>query len=154
MVNCDCCGKGVLEIKCPHYHKDKRITEASNDKMCCVSQQSNGSYYLDRPHAYYYYVQTQIFVYQKQYCDFVICTFPHDQCEPSMHTTHFPQWGIVVNFPMQVSWLLPFVCATRTCWEVVLKTMPSGRQSNFEHFSGSWPWTFWRRMHRLFILLL
>ena len=79
MVNCDCCGKGVLERKCPYCHKNEGIIEASNDKKFCVSQREDGSYYLDHGHAYYYQVQTQIFVSKVHYCDFVVCTFPDDQ---------------------------------------------------------------------------
>ena len=44
-INCTFCGKGALEIKCPFKH------------------------------AYYYQVQTQLFVCDVDYADFCVCTF-------------------------------------------------------------------------------
>ena len=44
---------------------------------------NSGSIHLDKKHAYYYQVQTQIFVCEVAYCDFCICTFP--ESGPSMH---------------------------------------------------------------------
>ena len=32
IVQCDCCGKGVVEIKCPFSCRDKMFLEATGDK--------------------------------------------------------------------------------------------------------------------------
>ena len=64
-VECDCCGQGVLEIKCPYCIR----TEDPNDASFLV----NGS--LSKKHAYYYQVQTQLFATQAKYADFVVATF-------------------------------------------------------------------------------
>ena len=82
IVACDCCGKGAVEIKCPLCNKDEDI-EATvlNSKSCLIVV--DGSIHLDKKHAYYYQVQTQIFVCEVPYCDFCVCTFP--ESSPSMH---------------------------------------------------------------------
>lgn len=40
---------------------------------------------LDNSHAYYYQIQTQLFVCDLNYCDFCICTFVEDHEEDSLH---------------------------------------------------------------------
>ena len=78
-VHCDCCGSGVVEIKCPYCH---RHDSAIENQPCLVD---NGDrLQLDCSHAYYYQVQTQIFVSNIDYCDFCVCTFPSGG-EPSLH---------------------------------------------------------------------
>lgn len=84
VVNCCCCSKGVVEIKCPFCHRNDDIVESTNDKRFCLKKDASGSAYLDHAHAYYYQVQAQIFICDVDYCDFVVCTFPEDQ-EPSIH---------------------------------------------------------------------
>ena len=48
------------------------------------SLQNEDGLELDRTHAYYYQVQTQIFIAKVDYCDFCVCTFPTDN-EPCLH---------------------------------------------------------------------
>ena len=86
MISCHCCGKGVVEIKCPYcYRNDDIDTVTIDSKQFCLCKHSNGNSYLDKGHAYYYQVQTQIFICDVEYCDFVVCTFPESQCEPTIH---------------------------------------------------------------------
>ena len=40
MVKCSCCGKGVLEIKCPFCHKDD-LPESDNS-FCMIKEDENG----------------------------------------------------------------------------------------------------------------
>ena len=76
IVDCYCCGKGVLEIKCPYSHRHESIeAAASNDPNFCLKKDED-LLYLDHKHAYYYQVQTQMFVCNVDYCDFCVCTFP------------------------------------------------------------------------------
>ena len=76
IVDCYCCGKGVLEIKCPYSHRHESIeAAASNDPNFCLKKDED-LLYLDHKHAYYYQVQTQMFVCNVEYCDFCVCTFP------------------------------------------------------------------------------
>jgi len=81
IVQCTCCGKGVLEIKCPYCKHDQHIevTAAS-----CLTKAADGSLQQDRSHAYYYQVQTQIFICKVEYCDFCVCKFP--ETGPSLYT--------------------------------------------------------------------
>jgi hypothetical protein len=71
IVECDCCGKGVLEVKCPYKFRnvDPR-TIAATDKKFCMNL--DGS--LKEEHNYYAQVQGQMAITNTEYCDFVIWT--------------------------------------------------------------------------------
>lgn len=76
IIICDCCGKGVLEIKCPYKHRDIPVEEAAKkDKDLCLDQ----SLQLKKGHQYYTQVQLQMCITNCQYCDFVVFT----KCNPS-----------------------------------------------------------------------
>ena len=84
VVSCQCCGKGSLEIKCPYCHRGESIEDAaSHDKNFCLKNTVNGLA-LDQSHAYYYQVQTQLFVMNVEYCDFCVCTFT-DNLSDGLH---------------------------------------------------------------------
>ena len=70
VVSCKCCGKGVVEIKCPFCAKNESITE---ETVHCL-ENVNGEIHLKKDHAYYYQVQMQLFLYDVTYCDFVVWT--------------------------------------------------------------------------------
>ena len=55
-----------------------------DDKNFCLKN-NLGHIHLDTSHAYYYQVQTQMFVCDVEYCDFVVCTF---SAEDNMHIEH------------------------------------------------------------------
>lgn len=69
-VNCDCCGKGIIEIKCPFKYKDHSITDALNDGDFCL----NKNFVLKETSKYYAQVQHQIYVCDVTYADFVVWT--------------------------------------------------------------------------------
>ena len=83
LVLCACCGKGVVEIKCPYCHHDEDIETVTTNNSSCLVKSADGSLHLDQTHTYYYQVQTQIFVCRVDYCDFCVCTFP--ETGPSVH---------------------------------------------------------------------
>jgi len=86
IVECDCCGKGVLEIKCPYSHRGENILSAvTTDKQFCLIKNVDGSLHLDHGHAYYYQVQTQMFICDVEYCDFSVFTFPTEAEESLPH---------------------------------------------------------------------
>ena len=63
IISCQCHGKGVFEVKRPYCHRDDTIECAVNkDAKCCLQKHDDGSIHLDHEHAYYYQVQTQLFV--------------------------------------------------------------------------------------------
>lgn len=78
-VSCACCGMGVVEIKCPYCHRGETVETASQDKKFCLIKNSHGKLALDHTHAYYYQIQTQLFVANVEYCDFCVCTFVENE---------------------------------------------------------------------------
>jgi len=61
VINCSCHGKRSLEIKCPFCHREYTIQSAAIDKNFYLHQ-SGEKLCLDKNHAYYYQIQTQLFV--------------------------------------------------------------------------------------------
>ena len=75
LVNCDCCGMGIAEVKCPYCKRDSFLEDAAKDKNFCL-QTHDGLTSLKTDHQYYYQVQCQLYVTKKSYCDFVVYTSP------------------------------------------------------------------------------
>ncbi|XP_035981353.1 uncharacterized protein LOC118556891 [Fundulus heteroclitus] len=75
LVHCICCGRGCIEIKCSYKYRDLTVIEACNssDRNFCLELQE-GEMRLKPQHPYYKQVQTQIFVTETEYCDFVMWT--------------------------------------------------------------------------------
>jgi hypothetical protein len=69
IVECTCCGKGVLELKCPFC-----LGDVSNDITCLpyLSQDSEGVLKLIEEHDYYYQVQLQMLCSETKYADFFV----------------------------------------------------------------------------------
>lgn len=76
LIECDCCGEGVLEVKCPFKHRDKHPHDAVVDLQYCLRNDDDGTVHLRCDHQYYYQVQGQLAICEKEYCDFV-CWTPH-----------------------------------------------------------------------------
>lgn len=74
VVECSCCGRGVVEIKCPFCNNAEDVENIASSGNCLVN--TDGTLHLNKSHAYYYQVQTQMFICSVKYCDFCICTFP------------------------------------------------------------------------------
>lgn len=72
VVSCDCCGEGCVEIKCPFCIRDKQITDAVDS--VAFLEMENGQPTLKKTHGYYYQVQTQLFLCEREFCDFVTWT--------------------------------------------------------------------------------
>ncbi|XP_062591049.1 uncharacterized protein LOC134252559 [Saccostrea cucullata] len=71
-VSCDCCGQGVAEIKCPYCVRSTSLSLYTGGKYCLEDTPDGRR--LKRNHQYYYQIQTQIFVCEKEYADFVVWT--------------------------------------------------------------------------------
>lgn len=72
VVSCGCCGKGVLEIKCP-YSIANQIPSESN--LTYLGKGAvNGKVNLVSSHPYYSQVQTQMGVTGRRWCDFLAYT--------------------------------------------------------------------------------
>ena len=74
-VDCECCGLGLVEIKCPFSVKGEtpssenlkylyQITNSSNEKITTLKENSD----------YYFQVQGQMGVTSRKYCDFFVYT--------------------------------------------------------------------------------
>lgn len=71
---CKCCGKAVVEYKCPYSNKHLHPRQAFLDKSVGGKQSSDGTYYLDSKHRYYYQIQGAMAAVQYEKCDFVVYT--------------------------------------------------------------------------------
>jgi hypothetical protein len=66
-----CCGKGVIEIKCPYKHKESSVSDAAQShKGVC----STDNLTLKATYRYFTQVQLQMHVHQVQYSDFGVFT--------------------------------------------------------------------------------
>jgi len=68
LISCDCCGDGVIEIKCPYSARD------------CHPKELKGKLFLDdngrlkHSHKYYTQIQGQLAITQRRMCDFIVWT--------------------------------------------------------------------------------
>ena len=69
LLSCDCCGTGVVEIKCPFKYKSS-LTGAINDKSFCLDE----NMMLKKSHKYYSQVQLEMHVCKVSFCDFFVWT--------------------------------------------------------------------------------
>ena len=71
LVHCTCCGEGVLEVKCPQCIKDK-LPDDDEVNAFCMIKDVHGKWTLKREHNYFYQIQTQMFVCQRNFSDSVV----------------------------------------------------------------------------------
>ena len=76
VVYCECCGKGLIEIKCPFKYKEYLPTcdTAISDPQYCLRKDNSGKISLSVNHKYYSQVQGQLNICNLEYCDFVCWT--------------------------------------------------------------------------------
>ena len=67
LTNCDCHGKGVLEIKCPFTFK-KGLSGYKDSKTCPITSDEK----FKENHEYYFQVQLQMLVTERDHCDFFV----------------------------------------------------------------------------------
>ena len=70
LCNCDCCGEGCGEIKCPYCLKDLDFQEYFTKQGSCLNKNMT----IKEDHQYYYQLQQQLFTTGKKYNDFVVCS--------------------------------------------------------------------------------
>ena len=71
LVMCDCCRRGVLEVKCPFSCVDKTFLEATSESKFFL-ENVDGKFSLKKNHAYYYQIQAQMKFCLVQYGDFIV----------------------------------------------------------------------------------
>lgn len=51
IISCSCCGKGLVEVKCPFSCRDKSFSEAVKEKTFCLEE---STFFLKKHHAYFF----------------------------------------------------------------------------------------------------
>ena len=75
LIECECCGAGVVEVKCPLCAEKSSIEEATEKvRNFCLEKSSHDIFQLKHDHPYYFQCQLQMYVTQRGYCDFVVWT--------------------------------------------------------------------------------
>ena len=78
IVNCKCCGRGLIEVKCPYLCRDSLSFEDASKQhapsaFCLQFNNNDGTFTLRPDHAYHYQVQLQMKLLCKvHYCYFVV----------------------------------------------------------------------------------
>ena len=82
IVEYNCCGRGVLEVKCLYQCKERSFKDSSTDSTFCLESinDTNASlpFGLRKNHSYYYQVQLQMKVWEVNHCYFVVWS-PNEQ---------------------------------------------------------------------------
>ena len=81
IVECSCCGGGVLQIKCPYSIVDENPTPENLSDLIY----SNGQVMLKKKHHYFAQIQVQMAITKRKWCHFLVYT------QEGMHleTIHF-----------------------------------------------------------------
>ena len=58
IVQCTCCGKGVLEIKCPYNARECTISDAVHENLIDCLEKTPCGFSLKHSHSYYYQIHT------------------------------------------------------------------------------------------------
>ena len=69
IISCSCCGKGVVEVKCPFSCRDISFDVAAKNKTFCLQEET---FLLKQDHTYYFQVQLQMYLSKVKFCDFVV----------------------------------------------------------------------------------
>ena len=73
LVECKCCGNGMVEIKCPYNCCNKTLEDVSCEgKYFSLEKLSNGTLKLKCDYSYYLQCQMQMFSTRRVFCDIVV----------------------------------------------------------------------------------
>lgn len=75
IAECECCDKGVVEVKCPFTLRDCKMDTYLKKRTCpltLIEEDGELVYKLKEDHEYYFQVQMEIFLCDVQYCDFIV----------------------------------------------------------------------------------
>ena len=70
ITRCDCCGEGILEIKCPFSAKEVHPDNLKSHTCAFITDTGH----INHKHRYYTQVQGQLMITNKIFCDFFIWT--------------------------------------------------------------------------------
>ena len=103
LIQCDCHGRGLLEIKCPHNYRYE-LKNWQQDKTFRI----DGNYQINIDHKYYYQIQGQMFILNFDYCDFFIWSPATFTDYPNYRKTHVEKNDEFINV-MSVKLLINFL---------------------------------------------
>lgn len=84
LVQCNCCGKGALEIKCPFSISH---TAPSHKNVGFLEMKEEGTVCVKKSHQYFSQVQFQMGVMERTWCDFFVYTRHGHLCVRVMFDT-------------------------------------------------------------------
>ena len=70
VISCNCCGEGILEIKCSWISPENLISEYVTQPDSFLTYDDSNKISLKSSHLYMQQIQHQMFVTGKMYCDF------------------------------------------------------------------------------------
>ena len=73
LVEWDCCGKDIVEVKCPLCAEKSSLEKAAKRIQLCL-RQVDSKFRINRSHSCFYQCQLQLYVTKCVYCDFVVWT--------------------------------------------------------------------------------
>ena len=73
VIECECCGTGLIEIKCPYKYRQCKLCDIA-DRNFCIQPNKHGKLNLPHDHPYYLQIQGQLTICHKPYCDFIVWT--------------------------------------------------------------------------------
>lgn len=71
LVECECCGKGTVEVKCPYTVRETCLRDLLSQTKSHIVE-ADGSLVLKEDDEYFYQVQGQMFACNVEYADFVL----------------------------------------------------------------------------------
>ena len=72
LLGCECCGSGLLEVKCPY---SIRHTKPTKDNINYILRDDvENTYRLKKDHDYFAQIQGQLAITKRKWCDFFVYT--------------------------------------------------------------------------------
>lgn len=115
IIECSCCGRGVLEIKCPYKYKDTHVDDI-NDKGFYLENR-----HLKENHEYMFQVQAEMASADVNYCDFVCWTSKSFVVVRVLRDTDFIEKHMSVLQGFLKHALLPQLLSRKSINEVLCK---------------------------------
>ena len=109
LISCDCCGSGLIEIKCPYKHRND-IHNMSQILHFYLTSDETGAVSLRQGHQFYYHIQGQVAVCDREFCDFVCWTSRGMHMEPIVIDLHH----LVAIKPMFIVFVTPSIGSSFT----------------------------------------
>ena len=81
LVDCQECGQGCIEIKCPYTCREMVMSEACLTKAVPCTYNEDGSLTISKKSSWYYQVQGEMMVTERKYCDLLIHTNKDTICK-------------------------------------------------------------------------